>query len=112
MERGRIGLVESVAVSCDDGTSLHVGVVGNGPDVVVLSGGPGCVNYLENDALAPDSTRAWVPEPRGVGRSGGGAHDLAQAVADLETIRMTVGVDSCRSLIRFRLGRPIRIGSP
>jgi proline iminopeptidase len=81
-------------VSCDDGTSLHLGVTGDGPDVVVLSGGPGCVNYLENDALAPRGTRAWFPEPRGVGRSGGGAHDLDQAVADLETMRMTAGADS------------------
>lgn len=81
-------------MSCRDGTQLHVGAVGDGPDVVVLSGGPGCVNYLERDDLAPAGTRAWFPEPRGVGRSGGGAYDLAQAIADLETIRATVGVDS------------------
>jgi proline iminopeptidase len=112
--------VESVTVSCGDGTLLHVGVVGDGPDVVVVSGGPGCVNYLERDALAPDDTRAWFPEPRGVGRSGGGAHDLAQAVADLETIRVTVGVDAWTVLghsfgsdlaVRYALDHPERVQS-
>jgi proline iminopeptidase len=91
---GRMLTVKSVMVSCEDATSLHLGVVGEGPDVVVLSGGPGCVNYLEDDALAPRGTRAWFPEPRGVGRSGGGPHDLAQAVADLEIMRINVGVHS------------------
>ncbi|GEP39731.1 hypothetical protein NPS01_33940 [Nocardioides psychrotolerans] len=55
-----------------DGASLHGGVTGAGPDVLVLSGGPGCVHYLEQDKIAPVGHRAWYPEPRGVGRSGGG----------------------------------------
>ncbi len=76
-----------------DGASLHIGVVGDGPDLVVLSGGPGCVHYLERDGLAPDGYRAWYPEPRGVGRSEGGPHTMEQAVADLEAVRATVGVD-------------------
>lgn len=120
VKHGRIGSVESVAVACGDGVSLHVGMVGSGPDVVVLSGGPGCVNYLERDALAPHGARAWFPEPRGVGRSGGGAHDLGQAVADLETIRKAVGVDSWTVLghsfgsdlaIRYALDHPDRVQS-
>ncbi|MBL7255877.1 alpha/beta fold hydrolase [Paractinoplanes lichenicola] len=73
---------------------LHVGVTGSGPDVVVLSGGPGCVHYLERDDLAPRGHRAWFPEPRGVGRSGGGPHTMAEAIADLESIRAAVGVGS------------------
>lgn len=101
-----------------DGTSLHVGVVGDGPDVLVLSGGPGCVNYLENDALAPRGARAWFPEPRGVGRSDGGPHDLAQAVADLEAIRNDVGAESWAVLghswgsdlaVRYALDHPDRV---
>ncbi len=76
----------------DDGTLLHVGVTGDGPDVVLLSGGPGCVQYLEDDGLAPDGVRAWYPEPRGVGRSDGGAHSLVEAVADLEAVRRVAGV--------------------
>jgi proline iminopeptidase len=58
-------------VAADDGTLLHVGGTGDGPDVVVLSGGPGCVHYLEDEALAPRGMRAWYSEPRGVGRSEG-----------------------------------------
>jgi proline iminopeptidase len=72
--------------------SLHVGVTGIGPDVIVLTGGPGCVQYLEQDHLAPKGFRSWYPEPRGVGRSGGGPHTMEQAVADLEAIRHAVGV--------------------
>lgn len=79
--------MKALTVSADDETPLHVGVTGDGPDVVVLSGGPGCVNYLEDDVIAPRGFRAWFPEPRGVGRSGGGPHDLARAIADLEAIR-------------------------
>lgn len=80
-------------VAAGDGVSLHVGVSGSGPDMVMLSGGPGCVQYLEHDNLVPAGMRAWLPEPRGVGRSGGGGHTMAHAVADLETIRETLGID-------------------
>lgn len=85
--------VESRVVRASDGVRLHVGVCGEGPDVLVLSGGPGLVDYLERDDLAPAGTRAWFPEPRGVGRSGGGPHDMAQAVADLEVVRRATGVE-------------------
>ncbi|MGV9413530.1 alpha/beta fold hydrolase [Nocardia sp. NPDC003693] len=81
-------------VSADDGNSLHVGTVGSGPDVVVLSGGPGCVHYLEDARLAPRGMRAWYPEPRGVGRSRGGPHDMRQAIADLESVRRAAGIGS------------------
>lgn len=79
-------------ITVADGTRLHVGATGEGPDVLVLTGGPGCVQYLEDDALAPDGFRVWYPEPRGVGRSGGGAHTMEQALADLEAIRRHLGV--------------------
>ncbi|MGV9680249.1 alpha/beta fold hydrolase [Nocardia sp. NPDC003482] len=79
--------MRSIRVRTEVGISLHVGVSGEGPDVVVLSGGPGCVHYLEDDRLAPRGTRAWFPEPRGVGRSEGGPHDLACAITDLEAVR-------------------------
>ncbi|HLI00853.1 MAG TPA: alpha/beta fold hydrolase [Acidimicrobiales bacterium] len=75
-----------------DGAALHVGVTGAGPDVVVLSGGPGCVHYLERDDISPPGHRAWYPEPRGVGRSGGGPHTMPRAIADLEAIRAAVGL--------------------
>ena len=80
-------------MEADDGTRLHVGVCGSGADVLILSGGPGCVHYLEHDHLVPPGMRAFFPEPRGVGRSAGGAHDMARAVADLESVRMASGVE-------------------
>ena len=76
-----------------DGTALHVGSCGEGPDVVVLSGGPGCVHYLEDSAIAPLGRRCWYPEPRGVGRSAGLPHTMERAVADLEAIRTALGVE-------------------
>jgi proline iminopeptidase len=85
--------MESRIVPTGDGTKLHVGVTGIGADVVVLSGGPGCVQYLEDDRIAPIGVRAWYPEPRGVGRSGGAAHTMAVAVADLEAIRASQAVE-------------------
>lgn len=71
---------------------LHVGLTGQGRDLVVLTGGPGCVQYLERDDLAPPDHRVWHPEPRGVGRSGGGPHTMERAIADLEAIREHAGV--------------------
>lgn len=112
--------MRATTVTTDDGAALHVGVTGKGPDVVVLSGGPGCVHYLEQDDLAPLGTTAWFPEPRGVGRSGGGPHDLARAVADLEVVRRAAGVDAWDVLghswggdlaIRYALDRPASVRS-
>lgn len=75
-----------------DGVPLHVSCTGEGAEVVVLSGGPGCVHYLADERIAPAGLRSWFPEPRGAGRSGGGPHDMARAVADLEDIRGSLGV--------------------
>ena len=83
--------MEARTIQVDD-AALHVGVTGRGPDVVVLTGGPGCVQYLERDEISPPDHRAWYPEPRGVGRSGGGPHTMERAIADLEGIRAAVGV--------------------
>jgi proline iminopeptidase len=71
---------------------MHVGVTGQGPDVVVLNGGQGCVQYLEHDELAPRRYRAWHPEPCGVGRSTGDPHSMEQTMIDLEAIRAVIGV--------------------
>src|SRR5580765_6996124 len=98
-----------------DGAVLHVGVTGAGPDVVVLTGGPGCVQYLESDHIAPQGFRAWYPEPRGVGRSTGGPHTMQRAIGDLEAIRRAVGVDSwivlghswgCDLAVRYAVEHP------
>ena len=86
--------MEELTVAADDGVELHVGLSGTGTDLLVLTGGPGCVMYLEDDRLTPAGHRAWYAEPRGVGRSTGGPHTLERAVADLETIRAAAGADS------------------
>ncbi|MFC5006756.1 alpha/beta fold hydrolase [Dactylosporangium cerinum] len=96
-------------------TALHVGVTGHGPDVVVLTGGPGCAQYLERDDIAPRNHRAWYPEPRGVGRSDGGPHTMEEAIADLEGIRVAVGVQTwivvghswgCDLAVRYAVEHP------
>lgn len=84
--------MESRIIEIED-VALHVGSTGRGPDVVVLTGGPGCVQYLERDDISPFGHRAWYPEPRGVGRSSGGAHSMETAIADIESIRRAVDVD-------------------
>jgi len=84
--------MESLLIEVE-GEMLHVGVTGVGPDVVVLSGGPGCVQYLERDEISPSGHRIWYPEPRGVGRSSGGPHTMEQALGDLESIRRTISLD-------------------
>lgn len=94
---------------------LHVGVTGQGRDVVVLTGGPGCVRYLERDEISPAGHRAWYPEPRGVGRSGGAPHTMERAIADLESIRATIGLDrwivlghswGCDLAVRYAVEHP------
>ena len=89
---GRIVGVDELAVPAADGVPLHVSGTGEGAEVAVLSGGPGCVHYLADEGIAPRGVRSWFPVPRGVGRSGGGPHDMARAVEDLEDVRRALGV--------------------
>jgi proline iminopeptidase len=98
-----------------EGVQLHVGVTGSGPDVVVLTGGPGCVQYLELDSISPPDHRAWYPEPRGVGRSQGGPHTMERAIADLEGIRQAIGLErwivighswGCDLAVRYAVEHP------
>ncbi|WP_198671904.1 alpha/beta fold hydrolase [Desertihabitans aurantiacus] len=107
--------MRSTMIEVEPGTSLHVAVCGHGPDVLVLTGGPGCVQYLEDEEIAPPGYRCWYVEPRGVGRSGGGAHTMEQALADLEAVREHLGVGSwtvlghswgCDLAVRYALERP------
>lgn len=104
----------------DDAALLHVGMTGSGPDVLFLSGGPGCVNYLASDDLAPARNRSWFPDPRGVGRSTGGPHGLSQTVADLEKIRDAAGIGQWVVVghsfgsdvaVRYALDHPDRVTS-
>lgn len=110
--------MESRAVDAEDGAVLDVASCGSGPDVVVLSGGPGCVHYLADERIAPPGARSWFPTPRGVGASGGGPHDMVRAVADLEAVRSQLGVERWVVLghswgsdlaVRYALDHPDRV---
>jgi proline iminopeptidase len=110
--------MQEATVITEDGVDLHVVFCGAGPDVVLLSGGPGCVHYLADAALAPTGFRSWFPDPRGVGRSGGGPHSMARAIGDLEVIRRFIGVDEWIVLghswgsdlaVRYALDHPERV---
>ncbi|MEI5672781.1 MULTISPECIES: alpha/beta fold hydrolase [unclassified Nocardioides] len=75
-----------------DGVALSARVEGAGDRAVLqLSGGPGMVNYLP---APPDGFPARVvsPDPRGVGASAGGPHGLERAIADLEALRRSLGL--------------------
>ena len=83
-------------VVVDDGTSLWTTVGGHGPPVVLCHGGPGLWDYLEDlaDLLAGEHTVIRYDQ-RGCGRSGGldGPFTLERAVADLDGVRETLGVE-------------------
>lgn len=114
----RMWVVKSGTLTADDGVQLHVAMCGSGPDVVVLSGGPGCVHYLADESLAPIGFRSWFPDPRGVARSGGGPHDMARAIDDLEAIRRENAIEEWIVLghswgadlaVRYALDHPGRV---
>lgn len=111
-------VVESMNVPADDGTLLQIRTCGSGPDVLVLSGGPGCVHYLADEALAPVGFKCWFPDPRGVSGSGGGPHDMARAIQDLEAVRRALEVEAWIVLghswgsdlaVRYALDHPDRV---
>lgn len=83
-----------LSITVEDGTDLNVSTCGAGPDVLVLSGGPGSVHYLAKEHVAPRGVRSWFPSPRGVRPSTGGPHDMARAIADLEDVRRRLDIDN------------------
>lgn len=76
-----------------DGVELDVELLGDGPPVVWLPGGPGLENYLRPVAAALPGFRHVLADPRGTGRSAGGPHPLTVAVQDLEDLRRALSVD-------------------
>ncbi len=85
----------TVPVVAKDGVVLRVHLQGDpaGPAVVQLSGGPGYVAYLADTEWCRPAF-VITPEARGVGGSAGNAHDLAQAIADLEDVRNHLALDT------------------
>ncbi|WP_158263791.1 alpha/beta fold hydrolase [Deinococcus arcticus] len=107
-----------MVISAADGTPLHVTALGKGAPLLLLSGGPGCVNYLGPVAALLPGWRCLLPDPRGVGQSGGGLHDLTTALADLEALRAALGIERWRVLghswgadlgLAYTLAHPARV---
>ncbi len=78
-----------------DGARLWTTASGDGPDLVLLNGGPGCSDYLGPVAsLLEDACRVIRFEPRGCGRSDwDGNYELDVTLADVEAIRRHHGVE-------------------
>ncbi|WP_167757755.1 alpha/beta fold hydrolase [Deinococcus fonticola] len=77
-----------------DGTNLFTEQLGDGEPLLVLSGGPGCVNYLRPVAELLEHRTCFLTDPRGVGRSQGRPHDIATGIADLEALREHLNLDA------------------
>lgn len=80
-------------MAMSDGVELHVDIVGNGPPILWLPGGPGLDNYLHPVARAFPGFQNVLPDPRGTGRSQGQPHGLAVAVHDLEDLRQALELE-------------------
>lgn len=93
-----------------DGVALAVRVSGSpdGRPTLQLSGGPGAVNYLPD---APDGAgvRLHSPDPRGVGGSGGGPHDIGTALTDLEEVRRDAGVERWAAVVGHSFGADLAL---
>ncbi|WP_169405641.1 alpha/beta fold hydrolase [Deinococcus apachensis] len=90
-----------------NGASLHLLERGNGPPLLLLSGGGGCPNYLAPVAELLPGFRCLLPDPRGTGRSTGGVYGLRTALDDLEAIREALGLLAHSGLL---VGRGPRVG--
>jgi proline iminopeptidase len=83
-----------MTVRLRDGAQLWTTARGTGPLVVLLHGGPGLWDYLAPLAALLDDTFTVVRfDQRGCGRSTGddGPFTIAQAVDDLDQLRMALG---------------------
>jgi proline iminopeptidase len=81
-----------------DGTQLGYQVLGDGPPVVCLPGGPGRASTYLGDLGCLDATRQLnLLDPRGVGRSGDPAdpatYCVDRLVEDVESFRVHLGLD-------------------
>lgn len=93
--------LERVVVSMEKYLEVESGKLwtkkrGQGTPVLLISGGPGCCNYMEPVAELIDGfSEVIMFDPRGCGRStfDGNGYDLDVALRDLETIRLEYGIE-------------------
>ena len=92
-----------------NGANLWVAKQGDGPPLVLLNGGPGCVDYLGPVAvMVDDLATVYRFEPRGCGPSSpDGPHDPEMSLADLDAPRQSLGT-SGGSSAATRPGRTTR----
>jgi proline iminopeptidase len=81
-----------------DGTELGYRVLGDGPPVVCLPGGPGRTSTYLGDLGGLDASRQLnLLDPRGVGGSGDpadpGTYRVDRLVEDVESFRVHLGLD-------------------
>lgn len=78
-----------------NGATLWVWEQGSGLQLVLISGGPGCYNYLEPvAALINDAVHTICFDPRGCGRSSlTPPYDLETAITDLDSLRKILGIE-------------------
>jgi proline iminopeptidase len=86
-------MTDITTIRTPDGIELWAAVSGTGPPVVLLHGGPGIWDYLGPLADLLDDTFTVVRyDQRGCGRSSGdGPFTIAQAVDDLDQVRVALG---------------------
>ena len=76
------------------GIKLWTDADGSGTPVILISGGPGCCDYLEPVAALLDGARTIRFDARGCGRSSlAPRYTLADSLADLEAIRAHYGIE-------------------
>ncbi len=78
-----------------NGAKLWVAEQGSGLPVVLISGGPGCCDYLEPiAAFINDIARTIRFDPHGCGRSSlASAYDLQTTITDLDELRKILGIE-------------------
>lgn len=82
-------------IPATDGGKLWMAISGSGPPVLLISGGPGCCDYLEPVAsLIDDLCTAVRFDFRGCGRSSpADEYSVASQLEDIESVRKHLGVD-------------------
>lgn len=83
-------------VAAEDEALLWTDARGEGPGMLLSSGGPGCCDYLAPiSAMVEDRFAVVRWEQRGCGRSSAdGPYDLVRTLADMEAIREAYGFES------------------